>query len=297
MKLLTLCFPTFGKDNYIHLSSKGDIVLAPDEFHCCLLASGWEIDVVAIGLETDGRLFRSKLPLKRFQDVQLDEYDLFWHMFRDATQPEVLRMLDQLNANYHDKLVINRADRLAKHFKNEYLPVLERHGVGTTVVSVNPKEHTWTNAGSEHINVDRTLVDSNAYNNNRGDYPQRGSGRVITRYIDNSKEGRRSIVRFGYAFGRGFEGFQFFCPDSTLCFKTGSASSWEAYSVPEHIRPAITAAMQELGCDVCHIEAIPVEDRLLVFDVNPYPTADGKTLSIITRSACNALMEFCASMV
>ena len=297
MKLLTLCFPTFGKDNELHLSSRGQVVLAPDEFHRRLLELGWEVDVVALGLETRRPLFRSQLPLKRYRDVRLDDYDVFWHMFRDPTQPEVLAMLDALSPDYGGKPVINRADRLANHCKDAYLPVFERRGVGASIVDVQARDHAWINVGSEHVNADRTLVNSNACNNNRGDYPQRGSGRVVTRYLDNAREGRRSIVRFGYAFGQGFAGFQFYCPDSVLCFKTGAAKLWEPYAVPEHLRPPIAKALQSSGCDVCHVEAIPFGDRIYVIDVNPYPTADGKTLTSITRIACDALVAFCGAAV
>lgn len=60
MRLLTLCFPTYGQQNPLHLNARGDrIVLAPDEFHRQLLALGWEIDVVSLAEPTRLPLFCS----------------------------------------------------------------------------------------------------------------------------------------------------------------------------------------------------------------------------------------------
>ncbi len=42
--------------------------------------------------------------------------------------------------------------------------------------------------------------------------------------------------------------------------------------------------MTELGIDVAHVEGLFAEDRLVVFDINPYPTAHGNSLTRITAA-------------
>lgn len=291
MRLLTLCFPTYGQLNPLHLNSRGDrIVLAPDEFHRQLLELGWEIDVVSIAEPTQLPLFCSGLPLKAIGDVNVASYDVFWHMFRDPTQPEVLQRLAKFKLNYHGRTVINRAEGLARHNKREYLPVFYRHGLAPKIFTNVPKSTIWTEHKSEALSRDNTLISTYAFNNNRGDYVERrGNEKIITEFIDNAKNGMRSIVRFGYAFGMGFEGFEYFNPADIPTFKSGSAMSFAPYTVPMSLRAAITKVMSEIKCDVAHIEAVPTGDRLAIIDVNPYPTAAGKTLSIITADLSRVL--------
>jgi hypothetical protein len=290
MRLLSVCFPTYGRDNGLHLNGHGDrVVLAPDEFHRQLLMVGWQVDVVGLTPRTTLRLFRSELSLKVPDEVDFNDYDLCWHMFRDPTQPEVLNWLREFHPNHLATPVINRAERLASHQKNHYLPILHRYGIGPKILLSAPQSTSWIVSSSELVSEDLAWIDTYAYNNNRGDYPSRGSERIVTEYIDNAVGGRRSIVRFGYAFGQGFSGFRYFKAVSVPTFKTGEADSHQPYVVPQALRPRITAAMNELGCDVCHIEAIPLGDRLYVIDVNPYPTASGKTLSQITSSLIEVL--------
>lgn len=293
MRLLTLCFPTYGQLNPLHLNSRGDrIVLAPDEFHRRLLELGWEIDVVSIAEPTPLPLFNSGLPLKTIHDVNIESYDVFWHMFRDPTQPEVLKTLVKFKLNYHGRPVINRAEGLARHNKREYLPIFYERGLAPKIFADVPKTTIWLEHKSEALSKDNTLISTYAFNNNRGDYVERrGNEKIITEFIDNAKDGLRSIVRFGYAFGKGYEGFEYFNPAEIPTFKSGSAKSFAPYSVPIPLRTEIAAVMTAIQCDVAHIEAIPHGDRLAIIDVNPYPTAAGKTLSIITADLARVLAD------
>ena len=99
LRLLTLCFPTYGSENELHLNSRGDaVVLAPDEFNRILLERGWEVDVVSLGPLSEYPLFRSKIRLLAMSEVAFESYDVYWHMFRDPTQPEVLKLLRTLHS-------------------------------------------------------------------------------------------------------------------------------------------------------------------------------------------------------
>ncbi len=87
------------------------------------------------------------------------------------------------------------------------------------------------------------------------------------------------MVRFGYAYGGGFAGFKYF--SRRMAFKSGGAERREAYIVEEKYHARIRNVLDKLGIDVCHIDAIPIGDELLIIDINPlshikreYPLAD-----------------------
>ena len=290
MRLLTLCCPTVGRRNQPHLTGDGRrVLLAPDEFHRCLLRAGWTIDVVA-PIENDGRrLHRSSLPLRRVEDVPFDSYHVYWHMFRDPTQPEVLDWLSGAAFDYGGRPVINEAYRLRQHHKAAWLPVLQRHGLAPEFAPFSAGEPSWIPAAGTRVSPDQAWIETHAFNNNRGDYPERGSGRIVMRFVDNAVDGLRSIVRFGVAFGRGFTGFRYW--SDQVAFKSGGASKYEPYRVPERLHDPIRRALAEMGCDVCHVEGVPVGDDLLIFDINPYPTADGRTLTFITEHLTGILLD------
>lgn len=284
MRLLTLCYPTFGKNNHLHLTADGKrVVLAPDQFHKELLAAGWQIDVVSVGPQTSRPLFRSRLPLVRtLAEIANKQYDLIWHMFRDPTQPEVLAALRSLSSSLPAMSApVNDAARLRLHNKLRYLPILARYGLAPEIVDTGAPGKNWLLSAGTFLDLKRGLISTQAYNNNRGDYPDRGHGRITLRYIDNQIDGRRSFVRFGVAFGRGFAGCEYFSTEPA--FRSGQAQEVRPYSLPAKWHAPMREALAAMGCDVCHVEAVIKAERLYVFDVNPFPTADGATLTGITR--------------
>src|SRR5262245_32956452 len=136
MRLLTLCYPTFGKDNHLHLTSDGKgVVLAPDEFHAELMQAGWEVTVASLGPPTDKRLLRSDLRLASLNRVAGQSYGLLWHMFRDPTQPEVLAALQPLASSLPSAgAAVNNASALAHHNKLHYLPILAKYDLAPEIV-------------------------------------------------------------------------------------------------------------------------------------------------------------------
>ncbi len=102
-----------------------------DEFNRILLERGWEVDVVSLGPLSEYPLFRSKLQLLAMSEVAFDSYDVYWHMLRDPTQPEVLKLLENLKLDYAGKPVINHVDRLRYHDKHRYSKVLLEARDGT----------------------------------------------------------------------------------------------------------------------------------------------------------------------
>lgn len=281
-RLLTFCYPTYGVLNELHLNSRGDgVVLAPDEFHRILAANGWRADVVTLGPMSDIPLFRSGLRLMALKDVMLAEYDAYWHMFRDPTQLEVLAIFDGLNLDYGGKPVINHIDRLRHHVKHRYSPILASEGLGPEIAVIGGDRTGWCTDEGCRISPDQQFIESCAYNNNRGDYPDRKDEMIVTRYVDNAIDGVRRTVRFGYAFGGGFRGFSYY--SRRLAFKSGGAERIEPFEVSDALRPRISAVLTKIGIDVCHVDAVPDGDDLRIVDINPYPTSNGKTLSVITQ--------------
>lgn len=288
LRLLTLCFPTYGSENELHLNSRGNaVVLAPDEFNRILRERGWEVDVVSLGPLSEYPLFRSKLHLRAMSEVAFDSYDVYWHMLRDPTQPEVLKLLENLDLDYAGKPVINHVNRLQHHDKHRYSKVLLEAGMGPEILPTPPDRSDWIAEESCCVSPDGTMIESYAYNNNRGDYPGLRHEGIVHRFIDNAVEGLRSMVRFGYAYGGGFAGFKYF--SRRMAFKSGGAERREAYLVEEKYHARIRNALDKLGIDVCHIDAIPIGDELLIIDINPYPTSNGSTLSPITESLVDIL--------
>ncbi|MBW3542984.1 MAG: hypothetical protein KY476_22205 [Planctomycetes bacterium] len=289
-RLLVLCFPTWGRGNQLHRTGRGDaVVLAPDEFLRLLLEAGWTMDVVSLAGRSELPLYRSRLPLKAITDVDFDSYDLYWHMFRDPTQPEVLQMLSQLKLDDGGRPMINRAEKLCDHHKGRYAPLLAERGLGPEIIDDvgGIDASTWHQAGSVRISPDRRFIQTHKYNNNHGDYPERAPERIVTRFVENEHDGLWSIVRFGVAFGEGFRGFRYWGRSPFV--KSGTAERWEEYAVPERLRAPLAAVLDELGCDVCHVEAVPLGESLSVFDINPYPTAEGRTLSQVSAEVVRVL--------
>ena len=225
--------------------------------------------------------------MKRIEEVDLGDYDVVWHMFRDPTQPEVLAELERLRLDFAGKRILNDVRRLKQHQKRAYLPVLERYGLAPRIITSVRPTPSWTSSQSTFVSPERREISTNVFNNNRGDYPERGDGRIVTEFVDNRADGLHSIVRVGYALGGGFRGHQYFSP--LPAFKSGNAVRSQPYSLPERFQGPVAAALNELGCDVCHFEAVPLPDRIVIFDVNPYPTADGTTLTSITADLAEQL--------
>jgi hypothetical protein len=114
--------------------------------------------------------------------------------------------------------------------------------------------------------------------------------RMVTEFVNNMNEDKMfSHFRLGYCFGQCVPGWMYFNPEPI--YKGGVAKGKQAYKLPEEFHAPIKASMDELGVDVAHIEGcITLDKKLVLFDINPYPTASGHTLIVITE-ACAAIIE------
>lgn len=294
-KILILCYPTFGKHNEIHLNSKGDkIVLAPDEFNKYLIENNVICDIVNIHKEKAILpLFNSNIIPKQINDVDLNDYKNYWHMFRDPTQPEVEKILNTLDINYENKLVINNVSHIKKLYKDYYYSILKKYDLSPEIYTdIKMSDIKWDHVQySTMVDVNNKYVSLYRYNNNRGDYPDRErSSKLITKFYDNINEnGMRSFFRVGYAFNKIIQGWMYFSPEKT--FKSGSSKFKEQFSIPEQYHEKISACMNEIGVDVCHLEGLFCDNELKIFDINPYPTASGSSLSNITKDITDTILE------
>jgi predicted ATP-grasp superfamily ATP-dependent carboligase len=65
--------------------------------------------------------------------------------------------------------------------------------------------------------------------------------------------------------------------------KSGNCKIKKQFNLDPTIQEKVELAMQEIGVDVCHVEGLFKDDKVYIFDINPYPTASGNTLSAITE--------------
>jgi hypothetical protein len=284
MRLLSICYPTFGAGTRLHLNSRGDgIVLATDQFHVALKGLGWECDAASLIDPAGLPLAVSRMPLMDISEIDWGRYDAVWHMMRDPTQPEVMALLDKLPG--HTIPTINPAANLRWHNKFRYYPILFDCGIGPRLMNKTGSLATMVH-GNLVCQADG-WIETNAYNNNRGDYPDRKPDRITAAFIDNASDGRRSIVRAGWAMGYPVSGFRYHSEDAA--FRTGRAVRVDPYEIPEAAITPLRAAFQLMGIDVCHFDAIPVGEWLYVVDVNPFPTSNGTTLTPITERLASVI--------
>lgn len=290
--LLVLCFPTFGALNNIHLNSKGDrVILAPDEFNKYFLQNNLNFDVVSLADE------KVKLPLmysgittKSIEQINITDYKFVWHMFRDPTQPEVLEKVK--NIDFSNNIIINDVKYIKNLFKQNYYAILNKYNLAPKVLSLDYTQIKWNyqNFGTL-LSQDKKYICSYAYNNNRGDYIEREKKKkFIAEYIDNTDEnGYRSFFRIGYAYGKFSFGWMYYGTEYSL--KSGNCKIKKKFFLDDPIQEKLSSAMKEVGVDVCHVEGLFKNDKLYIFDINPYPTAAGNTLSPITEELSKIIIS------
>lgn len=293
ISLLVLCYPTYSRS--LHLDAKGtSVVLAPDEMLLILTQMGVRVEVVNLSpFSTSLPLMRSRLAMKALPDVEPHQFDVCWHMFRDPTPPEVLQQADGFIHWFPRKRVVNHATDLSRFYKRFYLPILERLGIGPQVLDIDPSTLQWLSADhSAAVSTCHRFVRTPDCNNNRGDYPDREArGPVVAAFLDSSCAGQRSFFRVGYAADKVLPGWMFTTSDDKLILKSGTCRRREQHAVRGDEHAQIIEAMRTMGIDVAHIEGTYVNGVPMIFDVNPYPTSYGATLSGISRTICEALIE------
>ena len=293
-KLLVMCYPGWGARGDVQYNQQNDkVVLAPDEFNKIFLEEQIDFDVVSLFPKAKMKpLFRSNIVTKELAEVKLAEYPFIWHMFRDPTQPEVLEKLKGVDFTGHT--VFNDVAKLKHLFKPNYYAVLAKYGMAPKVVpstgQFRSTDWEFDRYGTA-VSKDRKFMSCQTFNNNRGDYPERERlPRIIYEFEDNKSTdtGYRSFFRIGYCLGQCVPGWIYYSDE--YIFKSGTCKKKHEYALDAKYHLDIKRAMDEIGVDIGHLEGLIVNDRLIIFDINPYPTAGGGTLTGITKQ-CVAIIK------
>lgn len=294
--LLVLAYPLYA--GQLHYDSKGIyVVLAPDEIVKNLLNLGVRTIVVNVvdDKQTPIPLMRSGLTMTSRDKIDITKFDAVWHMFRDPTQPEVAALAAAAPDLFFpkDKPIINSIKSLDRMYKSQYIPILEKHGIGPKIM-VEPPGTQWGPCNhSAQVSLDRKLVKTANYNNNRGDYPQREKdmGTIVVEFLDSAVNGQRSFFRVGYSMGKVLPGWMYTSSDDQVVQKTGTCKIRTPHEVPTEHHAVIKRAMDEIGIDLCHIEGLYVNGALKLFDINPYPTTYGTTLKPISDAMAEQIVK------
>mgnify|MGYP000887764387 CR=1 FL=1 len=261
--------------------SQNYVVLAPHDILGELCRIGVEVDLVSLHQPVDMTL-PGGMKILSIKDVRPSEADVYIHMFRDPTEPEVIGILQEWGLPY--RLTLNDAFKLHDFSKWKYLPLLHKRGLGSEVETPLTNVQWETQTYSTRISTDHQWIETAAYNNNRGQYAERkGRERIVTRFADNASKGIRSFFRAGYVLGQFTTGWLYASPAEQRILKTGTSAHAVPFDLPRRHHDKLREVFDELKVDYCHFEGCFTGDRMIVFDINPHPTACGSTLSYITR--------------
>lgn len=293
ISVLVLCYPTYA--GALHLDSKKHaVVIAPDEMLLFLNRMGHPVHVANLSpFQTALPLMRSRMQMTDLNSVDPRQYGVCWHMFRDPTPSQVLEMSGDFAGWFPRDRVVNHINDLATFDKRAYLPVLERLGVGPHIYKVTPDSVKWgRSAYGAAVSLCRRFVRTFNRNNYRDEYGSRTvPDEIVAEFLDSSCNGERSFFRVGYAAGRVLPGWLYTADAEQLILKTGASKRQEPHRISDDQHPRIVQAMRELGIDAAHLEGTYIRDVAILFDINPFPTSYGKTLSSISRCMSETLSE------
>ncbi|MCX6853342.1 MAG: hypothetical protein NTV80_00385 [Verrucomicrobia bacterium] len=288
MRILALCYPTSNGKLHTCGANQNYVLLATHDILRDLSRGGVCVEVVSLYQPVNLTL-PSGMKISSISEATL-EADVYLHMFRDPSEPEVLDLLQAWSLP--PKLTLNDAFKLRDHSKWKYIPLLHQYGIGAEMATP-PQTVQWEiQTFSTRISSDHQWVETAAFNNNRGQYSdRRGRERIVTKFIDNATNGIRSFFRIGYVLGRFTTGWLYMAPAEQCVIKSGTAAHSVPFDLPSRHHRALRIVFHELGVDYCHFEGCFVGDKLYVFDINAHPTSSGSTLSFITRDLVALMIE------
>lgn len=298
MKVLCLTFPTFDDEKTLMINARRDLLCpAIDGIVSELLKLGHQVVCVNLATlvhnyseqELNCPGFISGMKYVGWNEVTNKDFDLIWHAVKDPT-PEIV--LDKIRVVMQglsrDIPVINNVESLKDHDKRKYLKVLCERKVGAKIADFIPAQEDLEKANPTRegafITKDHKFVRVWLNNSTRGDLFSDKFG-ITLHFVDTTKlessQGFRTMFRVPYAEGKCLKGFKYYCPADILCPKTGAAARLEEYEVPEGSSVQIGLAMKEIGVNLAHIEGFETNGsrEVAVFDVNPFPSSSGKTLT------------------
>jgi len=265
------------------------VVLAPHNILGGLIRGGVQVELVSLH-QPVGLTLPGGMKILSIDEVTPASADVYIHMFRDPTEPEVLEKLREWNLPA--RLTLNDAFKLRDHSKWKYLPLLHQQGIGSEIATPPATVQWETQTYSSRVSTDHQWIETAAYNNNRGQYAERkGRERIATRFAENASKGIRSFFRAGYVLGRFTTGWLYAAPAEQRILKSGTAAHAVPFDLPRRHHAKLRQVFEELSVDCCHFEGCFMGDRLDVFDINTHPTACGSTLSYITHDMSALMIE------
>lgn len=303
LKILALTWTTFDNETELMINARRDLICpAVDGLTNELLNLGHTVIYVNVFAEykkdipkkdLDCPAMISGLKYYLWQDIKTRDFDLIWHCVKDPTPPQALPYFKKIMEELDPKIpVLNDVEKLKDHTKRKYITLMRKKNVGAIILD----DYTdWLKADGTidfankchpvsqgcYVSLDYHAIRLANTNSQRTNLNQDG---ITLKYHNTSKypgakPGVRSFFRVPYAAGKCLQGWKYYCPENILCPKSGAAVEKVPYSIPEMTAGTVSAAMNELGVDIAHIEGVEAGFTCEIFDINPFPSSSGATLT------------------
>jgi len=318
MRILALAWPTTSDGKTLMINKRKDLICpAIDGIIDELLRLGHSVIYVNVARELYNYneqdlkcpSFISGLPFFRWSDIKNKKFDIIWHAIQDPTPALAIECVDKIMKEMDPSIpILNPVCHIKTHTKKKYLIELTKKFGGSSRCVGVPiyDEYTGFLNGKKQIDnskcfpasngafvsKDKTAIRVYNTNNHTGNL---NTGGITLRYRDTLnkiKKGYRSFFRVPYAMGKCLPGKMYFCPKEVLCPKSGSAVSSVPYEIETTPAATIGAALTQIGVHIAHIEGVPIGTiSVEIFDVNPFPSSYGKTLTPMSKKIANRLTQ------
>ena len=310
MRILALTWPTDNK-NQLMINRRRDLICpAIDGITNELLSEGHSVLYVNIAAEVfsydekELKLlsFISGLPFYRWSNIKNKKFDIIWHAIKDPTPPEAIKPVKKIMKELDSSIpVLNSISYISTHTKRKYISLLREKGVGAIILD-NYKKFLKENGDIDEkkcfpscqaalVSLDKYAIRLHNTNNARINLNADG---ITLRYQNNVgtiKKNLRSYFRVPYASGKCLPGTRYFFPPEILCPKTGQSVESEEYSIPNMTAGTISAAMEQIGVNIAHIEGINAGFTVEIFDINPFPSSSGRTLTPMSKKIAKRITQ------
>lgn len=310
MRILALLWPTNGKEELM-INRRGDLVCpAIDGLTNEILSLGEQVVYVNVAaekynfpeeqLKTIG--FVSGLPLHKWDDIKNKNFDLIWHAIKDPTPPQSIPYINKIMSELNPSIpVLNPVSKLKGHTKKRYITALREKGVGAIILDnyngflkengdIDPKK-CFPSCQGAYVSLDKKAIRLHNTNNQRTSLNKDGITLKYQNNIGSIKEGLRSYFRIPYASGKCLQGTRYFFNPDILAPKTGQCIESEDYSIPDMKAGTVAATMNELGIHIAHLEGINAGFSIEIFDVNPFPSSSGNSLTPMSKKIAKRLQQ------
>ncbi len=310
MRILALAWPTDNM-NQLMINGRRDLICpAIDGISNELLNEGHSVTYVNIAAEVipydkkDLKLpaFISGLPFYRWSQIKNKNFDIIWHAIKDPTPPEAIKPVNKIMKELDPSIpVLNSVAYISNHTKIKYISLLREKGVGAIILDDYKKflkengdideNQCFPSCQGALVSLDKYAIRLHNTNNARSNLNKDGITLKYQNNVGTIRTNLRSYFRIPYAAGKCLQGTRYFFPPEILCPKTGQAIKLEDYSIPDMTAGTISAAMEQLGVQIAHIEGINAGFTVEIFDVNPFPSSSGISLTPMSKQIAKRITQ------